>query len=172
MHGTLNNPTLTARLSLYRSRREEYISDVPFPKEVRVRMRKAVLAEVTEAEAAILKQPDPVARMQSELAFWIDFYERDAQNPTPSDPDEDPETKETEARWAQNSLVGFKRANELLGQGSHAEAFRVLAEMCQDPDRYGPVPGHLDVTGAHWLDLPTELLPPGHQFLDEQSVSV
>ncbi len=174
MHNSLASlpPALTARLSLYRARRREYISCIPFPETARVRMCKAVDTEVEEAEAALQEQPEPVARLRVGLAFWTDFYERDAQDPTPSEPDEEPGTEETEARWTENSLLGFKRATELLDQGDHAGAFRVIAEMCQNPDQYGPVPGPLDLTGPRWLDLPPTLLPPGHSFLDEQSEAV
>lgn len=175
MHNTLSPaslpPALTARLSLYGARRRAYIAHIPFPETARVRMARAVDTEVKEAEAAILKQPEPVARLRAELLFWTDFYERDAQDPTPSDPDEDPGTKETEARWAKNSLAVFRQATELLDWGEHAKAFRVLADMHQNPDQFGPVPDPLDLTGARWLDLPPTLLPPGHSFLDEQSES-
>lgn len=163
MHNTLSpaslSPALAARLSLYGARRKAYITLVSFPEPVRVRMARAVDAEVREAEAALREQPEPVARLRAELAFWTDFYERDLQ----------PHEADTlETRWLLRSLPVFKRATALLDQGEHAEAFGVLATMLAHPDLYGPVPSPLDITGARWLDLPPTLLPPGHSFLDEQ----
>lgn len=167
-------PALAARLSLYGERRKAYIALAPFSESIRARMFRAVDTEVSEAADVLRGQPEPVARLRAELLFWTGFYRQDVEPQAfqgeQEDREEDGEsTKDLQARWAAQSLLAFKQVFDLLEGGNHPEAFRVLADMPNRPELYGPVPDPLDLTGARWLDLSAEVLPPGHLFLDEQA---
>jgi hypothetical protein len=164
MHNTLSPaslpPALAARLSLYGVRRKARLAHTPFNSIVRFRLAKAVDTEVQDAVWTFHEQPNPVARLQAELAFWIDVYQKGW--------DPDPDVAPLESEWMRNSQAAFKQASVLLNQGAHAEACVVLADVARDLTKYGPTPDPLTLTGAKWLDLPPEILPPGHTFLDEQ----
>lgn len=165
---------LAARLSLYGARRKAYIACItPLPEAMRTRMARSVDTELREAEDDLRAHPEPVARLRAALVFWTNFYEREQDadlllQDGQQDGQQD-DTEELQARWAERCARVFKQATDMLDRGEHAEAFRTVAGMLDHPDLYGPVPEPLVIRGACWLDLPPDLLPPGHAFFDEPS---
>jgi len=149
-------PALAARLSLYGARRKAYIARItPLPEAMRTRMAQSVETELREAEDDFRAHPEPVARLRAALVFWTNSYER--------------EQDADLILWARRCMRVFKQATDMLDRGEHAEAFRTVAGMIDHPELYGPVPEPLVIRGACWLDLPPDLLPPGHTFFDEPS---
>jgi hypothetical protein len=166
---TLLSETLTSRLELYKTRRQAQVQLWNIPKDVKENVTQAIGLEVEAVKAAWLgldgSPLDPVARLGFELSFWKDFYMQDSSQEEESSP----EVQTLEDLWKEQCLNCFDRVQEALEAAKFGEAFSLIAELSKNPDLYGPVPDSLELSGPLWLDLPPDLLPPGHTFFDEPS---